>query len=254
MSIDRQPLPPRALLFGMAESGGPKPTPVLTISTVGTFGGITSSASVSATGITANVGDLLILAVTSLNTGAAGVSPIAATVTDASGNTWVRQWALNQTAGVAGDGNSQSLWTCQVTNPLSSASVSVGFSPNSTAFGALLYRVQCSGPITISSVGAGTVGSGVNPQTTGAVSVTSGFTIFGFASQRETTYISFASDSTNGNWSSPVTAYAGNTGTGATSADMGSEWKTVSATGNQTFTATKTISPPYCINYLIAHP
>ena len=76
-----------------------------------------SGATLSLTGVTAAVGDWLILACAADNSGASGVSSTSASITDAAGNTWTSRSQVNYTpGGAADDGTTLRIWTCAVTS------------------------------------------------------------------------------------------------------------------------------------------
>jgi hypothetical protein len=87
----------------------------------------------------------------------------------------------------------------------------------------------------------------------GAVSVTNGHTIFGATAIESLDTITADSDTTNGSWSTQYTEVA-STGTQATSARIGTQFKTVTATDDQTYNTTTGSSRDYAINYMIVYP
>ena len=102
----------------------------------------TSTATLDVTGVTAAVGDWLVLACAADNAGTAGVSSTSATITDGAGNTWTRRSETNNTPGGAvSDGTTLSIWTCAVTSALSSATITINFSPNTASKAAILKKI-----------------------------------------------------------------------------------------------------------------
>src|SRR6185369_9613127 len=153
----------------------------VTITNVTTQTEAASTTSLAITGVTAAIGDWLILGVSLDNNGTAGVASLSATVTDSAGNTWVNQSLTNQTAGVAGDGATLGVYTCHVTAALSAGSVTINCSPATVAKAVAMQKMVAGTGETVAvhSVGAGVAGSST-AQSAGAVSVPIGATIFGF--------------------------------------------------------------------------
>lgn len=212
-----------------------------------------SGATLDVTNITAAVGDFLILACTADNAGASGASSTSSSITDAAGNTWSHRAQTLRTPGSASnDGTTQNIWTCKVTNALSSSTITVNFSPNTTVKVAAVWKLAPAAGESIEyvSVGTGTTGNATTIAAS-AVSVAQGDTIFGFASQENTNNQSGAdSDTTDGSWSS-VQSINISGGSAATSQSQGSQYKTVTATGNQTYDFTVGNSRDWAANTLI---
>jgi len=205
--------------------------------------------------VTAAVGTLLMLGVAADNAGTAGAASLSSSVTDSAGNTWTNQSLLNRTnAGVASDGITLGIWTCMVTTALVAGTVTVNFSPSTASRAAIIKKVTpASGEmVLIAGVGAGATG-GATTWDAPTVSVTNGDTIVGFTALEATSAGSGDSDTTNGNWSTAYTAVA-NTGTTGTSAGVGSQHKTVNATGNQTYGSTNASARDFAINYIVLSP
>ena len=196
-----------------------------------------SGATLSLTGVTAAVGDWLILACAADNSGASGVSSTSASITDAAGNTWTSRSQVNYTpGGAADDGTTLRIWTCAVTSALSSATVTINFSPNTASKAAILKKIVPAAGETIEFVGVDATGTTVTGTALDAptVSVAQGQTIFGFGTLESNGPGTADSDTTNGSWSSDYNSSA-STGTAATSQAIGGQHKTVTATGNQTY-------------------
>lgn len=224
----------------------------LTISNVTTANSTTSGATLDLTGVSAAIGDWLVLAVAADNAGAAGVSATSASITDAAGNTWTRRSETNNTpTGAANDGTTLSIWTCPVTATLSSATITVNFSPNTTAKAALLKKVVpgAGEVVRFVSVGAGFTGTTI-PFSSGNVSVDVGYTIFGYTAAESANSFTNDSDTTNGSWSTAQTALA-NTGVGGTSQSLTGQHKTATASGNQSYDTTHIANRDWALNYII---
>lgn len=224
-----------------------------TITDHATANSTTSTATLDVTGITAAVGDFLVLACAADNAGASGVSSTSATITDAAGNTWTRQSVTpNSPGSAASDGTTLSIWTCPVTATLSSATITINFSPNTTSKAAILKKIV---PATGESIYLAATGGGATGVLTGTwaaptVSVPQGSTIFGFVANESRVAQTADSDTTSGSWSADQTSLA-DTGTTGTSQAIGAQWKTVTATGNQTYDRTSGAAREWAANYII---
>lgn len=227
----------------------------LTISNVATAASTTSGATLDITGVTASVGDWLVLAVAADNAGTSGASSLSTSITDAAGNVWTHRATTNYTpGGAAGDGTTLGIFTAEVTHALSSATLTVNFSPNTTAKAAALKKVvPGAGEIVVfHSVGSGATGNGTSFAAP-TVSVDALHTIFGWTALESTSIGSNDSDTTNGSWSSAQTA-AASTGTAATSQYLAGQHKTVTASGSQTYDTTAGNARDWAANYLILYP
>jgi hypothetical protein len=227
----------------------------LTISDAGNGTSITNDTT-CATGatVTASVGDWLVVVVAAANAGASGASSISAP-SDASGNTYTQRAIINFTPGsVASDGATLGFYTAAITSALSSAAVTANFSANTPQKSVQVYRVQPGVGESVQFVatdGTGSTGlTGTHAAAT--VSVTNGDTIFGAAAIETDDIITGDSDTTNGNWSSILTRVAD--GGGDTDCmTCSSQYKTVNATGNQSWACTSA-SRDSARTYLIIGP
>ncbi len=227
----------------------------LTITDLASATSTTSGSTLNVTGITAAVGDMLVLACAADNASGGG-SSTSATITDAAGNTWTRRSVTNQNdvLSVSNDGTTLSIWTSLLTHALSSATITINFSPNTTSKAAILKKVSPGAGETVNfdSVGPGVASTPSTSQSSGNVSVTSGRTIIGFLALETNATPTGDSDTTNGSWSTQQSASA-NTGTAGTSQTISGQHKTVSATGNQSYDTSST-SVSNALNYIIVHP
>lgn len=228
----------------------------LTITDAGN-GTSTSSGATVATGatVTASVGDWLVAVIGADNAGASGVASLT-TVTDSAGNTWTQRAKPNQTAGATNDGATLGIFVCEgVTNALSSGTVTANFSPNTTSKAIEVYRVQPGAGETVQFVACDATGTtgGSTTHNAPTVSVTNGHTIFGCAAVEVFAGDTGDSDTTNGNWSAIINRVA-NTGTAATSMVCASQFKTVNATGNQSWASTSAVSRDFAATYLVIAP
>lgn len=224
------------------------PVSTLTLSNIGSANSTVSGATLATGAFTSAIGDLLFLMVAADNAGVAGVSSTSAAITDATGNTWTQQFQLNRTLGVSGDGLTLTVWSCAVTIAHVATTVTINFSPNTTAKACLIKRVT-GGAASIISVGVGITGVGANPQSIGVTVLAPSQVVLGFAGMAESTYSTFDSDVTKGTWSAGTQAVASLGGN--TSKTVATQHKPITATGIQSWDLTKPVSPPYCMNTII---
>lgn len=200
----------------------------------------TSSATTITTGATVTVvsGDWLVVLIAHPNETTVG------SVVDSGGsNTYTERQESAYFGGGAGGGVNVAIYTCSVsssvTNGTITANLTLGGSPTATTARTIqVYRVRPSGSEIVSYIGGGTHGgSNTTSHGTSAISVTNGDTIFALAGIETDDTVTGDSDTTNGSWSAIITRLAdGGADEDATS--NSSQYKTVSATGNQTWTCT----------------
>lgn len=221
----------------------------LTITAAGSANSTTASASLTVTGITAAVGDWLVVVCAADNAGTSGASSMGS-ASDSASNTWTTRAITNRTqVSSAADGATLGFFTAQVTSALSSGTVSISFSPNTTSKAAVVWRVQ---PGTGEAVAYGTVGPGATGSTSAPTittsSITNGTTVFGAWAGETNAAVTADSDTTNGSWATQQTAVA-STGSAASSQTVATQYKTVTGTGTQTYNLTTTVVD-YAINWL----
>jgi len=228
----------------------------LSVSSLGTTNSTSSSSSIAQTGVTAAVGDWLVVIVGADNSGTNGDLAMTTTsISDSASNTWTnRGGILLRDPGAASAGSSLGCWTAPVTNALSSGTVTCSFSPNVTSKGIIVLKVVPTSGYTVAfrSVGVGSTGTGSTFSVT--ESVTLGDTIFGFMAAEVASYNNSGNgdlDSLNGSWSSPPTQALAFTGSNGTSMNTEVQWKSPNATGNQTYNGIYGVSVDWCVNNLI---
>jgi hypothetical protein len=226
----------------------------LTITDAGNGVSTTSTATV-ATGatVTASIGDMLVAIIAADNAGAAGVASLTS-VTDSAGNTWTQRAKINFTPSSAAlDGATLGIYTCSVTNALASGTVTANFNPNTPSKAIQVYRIQPGAGEAVQFLAADAAGSTGNTSTHSAptVPVTNGDTIFGAAAIETNPAVTGDGDTTNGSWSSILTRLASNGGLSMTNS---SQWKTVNATGNQSWAASTVSTLDSARSYLIIGP
>lgn len=225
----------------------------LTITAAGTGNSTTSSATLAFDcGASFAVGDMVVVCVSADNNGSGGATSLSS-VTDAQGNTYTQRVNNTQDPGAAAAGQTLGIYTAIVTTALvTTDDITVNFSPNTAAKAALVWKVVAGATEFPKFVAAGSTAAATASPTTGAVSVNSGDVIIGALARESNSTVTADADTTNGNWSTQVSV-AGNTGTNATSSQITSQWKVVTATGNQTYNPTAT-SADLVIGYIEATP
>lgn len=226
----------------------------LTITDESNVTSTSSTATLTTSGnVDASVGDWLVAIIAADNAEASGGSSLTG-VSDSQSNTWTQRVHITNDPGATLAGATLGIFTAVITSALSSGTVTASFSPNTTAKVMQVYRVQPGAGETIQFVAADTTGSFSSGTTHSAatVSVANGNTIFGAAAIETNAAVTGDSDTTNGNWSSVLTRLA-NIGT-FTSMTGSSQYKTVSATGNQSWACTLGVSRVGASSYLVIGP
>jgi copper chaperone CopZ len=221
----------------------------LTVSSVTTANSTSSSATLSITGVSAAVGDWLVVFVGSDNSGTSGANPIT-TIEDSAGNTWTQRTQRNNTPGsTANDGVSSKSWTAPITSALSSGTITINFSPNVASKAALVKKiVPDAGERVVFGSNGGANGVTSTPTVTSGT-IANGDTVFGFVAIETGETVTADSDTTRGNWSTQQTAVA-STGTNTTSIRVASQQKTVTAEGTQTYNLTIANARDWVINWM----
>lgn len=199
-----------------------------TVTNVGTNTSTSSGSTLTLGSVTAAVGDWLVVMVAADNAGAGGAIAATQSVSDDAGNTYtLRNTVTIRDPGSANAGCEFAPFTCEVTSALSGGTITVNFSPNVTSKAILAYRVQPGSGETISFARASATGSvgGSTTQTCGrSVSVDANEYIFAGNAIETNTTVTGDSDTTDGSWSTMLTAVA-NTGSDLTSMTVSGQWK-----------------------------
>lgn len=222
----------------------------LTISQVGSNNSTASSATLAVTSVTAAVGDWLVVMVAADNAGTSGAASLTS-VTDSAGNSYTMTRSTYD-PGAASAGATFGLFRARITAILTGGTdtITANFSPNTTAKAMVIYKVVpgANEVVAFDRVGAGYTGT---TKSITAAAVTRGYTIFAGMAVETNAAVTADTDTTSGSWSSQYTA-VGNTGVSGTSMRVCGQYKTVIATGNQTFnTAT---SGDGAVNWLTLYP
>jgi hypothetical protein len=203
----------------------------LTFTQLTTNNSITSTATFDVPGVTAAIGDLLVLVVGADNAGTAGVSALG-NVTDSAGNTWINWGATNQTpTAAAGDGATLCFYTSRLTAALSAGTVTVALSPNVTAKVATLCKFTGNSP-SILLVGPGVTGQGTLISSGTIAAVPSGVSLICAIAVENNASGGADSDTTLGSWVAASQPTA-NTGVALTSITMTRQHKSTTGAGDQ---------------------
>ena len=225
----------------------------LVITDAGQGASAASSASVS-TGstIAADAGDWLLAIVGADNAGAGGAASLAG-VADSQANVWTRRALINHDPDNANAGITLGVYTGVVTNALAGGTVTASFSPNTTAKVIHVYRVAPGLGEAVQFVAADAVGSAGNTAThaAAAVTVANGDTIFGIAALESSDAVTGDSDASNGSWSPLASTVANGGGRDDGIARAASQYKTVTATGSQSWACTTAGSRDSARSYLV---
>lgn len=222
----------------------------LTFTNVTTANSTASSSALTAASLTIAAGQWVLVAIAADNNGTNGAASLTG-VTDSAGNTYTQLALNNQDPGAANEGTTLGIYLAKINAALSSGSISANFSPNTTSKAMSIKRISVDAGETLETfaVGAGFTGSGT-AYSSGAVSVTNGYTIYGATALEQGSAAAADTDTTNGNWSTAHTA-AASTGTNTTSQAITTQQKTVTATGNQTYDTSSGSTRDYALNYVI---
>ena len=225
----------------------------LAITEAGYGASAASGASVSTgPGIDADAGDWLLAIVAADNAGAGGAASIAG-VADSQGNGWTRRALINRDPGNANAGITLGVYTGVVTNALANGTVTASFSPNTTAKVIHVYRVEPGSGEAVQFVAADAAGSAGNTtaHAAAAVTVANGDTIFGIAALESDDLVTGDGDATNGSWS-PLATYVTNVGGGNDgNARAASQYKTVTATGSQSWACVTGVNRDSARSFLV---
>lgn len=226
----------------------------LLVSDLATAGTTIASATLVISGVTAAIGDMLVLGVAADNAGASGVASMSTTVTDSAGNAWTNRGGMvNRTAAsAANDGTTLGMWTAPVTAALTAGSVTVSFSPDTASKAAIIQKVSpaVGEQVNFSAVGVGVSGAGTSFSTGTIAAVPNGYTVFGFVATENNNPAVGDADTTNGAWTAVSSAVASGANQNA-SQSISTQHKTVTATGDQSWDTTIGSSKDYALNWLI---
>lgn len=210
----------------------------LTVSNVTTASSITLDATLNITGVSADVGDMLVVMIASDNSATSGTSPISS-ISDSSGNTWNQRVNRNQTTGnTVDDGVSIRSYTSAITSALSSGDITILFNTDTSSKAALVKKVSADPGEAIVYIGNGG-GDGYSGTPSVSTTVNEGQTIIAFIGIETRSAVTADSDTTNGSWSTQQSTRADQGGS-LRSIRIASQYKTVTATGTQEYNPTST--------------
>lgn len=225
----------------------------LTIAQAGSSFSTGSTGTLFVSNVEAVIGDMLVVVVAADNNGTNGASSLSS-VTDSEGNIYTQRTVVLQDPGAAAAGATLGIYTAAITTELSFATVTINFSPNTALKAAVIYRVSPSaGTVEYRTAGAGSNGLTASPTIT-ATSVASGDTIIGGLAAETDDGITADSDTSNGNWSTQYSALA-DAGADAATMVVAAQYKTTTATANQTYNPTVTggVARDTAINYILIY-
>lgn len=207
-----------------------------TVTSTGTANNaVTATSKAFTCGVTASVGDRVIVAISTT----AGTSPSSATHADTAGNTWTRRGVANSTSAL---GNIV-IFDTTVTSAISSGQTFTVSSMPSAARWAFIADVVTG----ISAfTDAGTQGASVGTTPSSANTIADANSMcFGYVQfSVETATVTDDSDTTNGSWSASTTSKS--TGGGTTNAGLTRQYKNPNASGSQTHNPTLSTSSIWC--------
>lgn len=212
----------------------------LTISNLTTGTLAAAAATMSISSVTASVGTWLVVVVASDNAGGGGANSLTTTMTDSVGNVYTNRGGLilNDPTS-ANAGCTLGIWTAEIALAISAGTITANFSPDTTRAAGLVYLVTPAQHYTpaYGSAGAGATSTSTTNTIT-ATAVPINYTIFGCTAVENTIVPATPdADTTNGSWSTQY-GQASSSGTAATSMAVAAQWKTVTATGDQTYNLT----------------
>lgn len=202
--------------------------------------------------VTAAIGNWLIVIAASANAGTNGAASQSG-VTDSDGvNVYTQQALINYDPGATSAGATLGIYTCPVTSTLALDTITVNHSVNTPEKAVQVYLVVPGVGETISLISVDTTGNASNTvsHTAAQVSVTDGDIIFGGAAIETDDTVTGDTDTSNGSWSSILTRLADN-GADAATMSCASQYKTVTATGNQIWTCTTATGRDSARTYLV---
>lgn len=185
------------------------------------------------------VNDMVVVMIAADNAGSGGNAANITSLADTAGNTWTERsntWFDN---GAASAGIEEAIYTCRVTNAISSTDdLTITFNVTVVAKAVTIYKIANDGTLRGEYVTTGThAGATTGTPALTSGSVTSGDTLFYHIAREGNSTPTGDSDTTNGNWSTIAFAGYGTTTGGAIDA---SQWKTVTSTATQTWNPTFT--------------
>jgi len=209
---------------------------------------------VCATGatVTAAVGDMLVVVAASANAGLNGAASQTGVVDSDGVNVYTQRAIINYDPGAASAGATLGIYTCNVTAALSLDTITVNHSGNTPEKAVQVYKVAPGASEVVSFIAADTTGITGNATAHAAalVSVTIGDIIFGGAAIETDDAVTGDTDTDSGSWSAVVTRLADN-GADAATMSSASQYKTVTATANQTWTCTTASGRDSARTYII---
>ena len=199
-----------------------------------------SAATMSISNITAPRGTWLVVVVAADNATSGGANSLTTVMTDSVGNVYTNRGGLIlNDPGAASAGCTLGIWTAEIDIPISAGTITANFSTSTTRAAAVVFMVT---PATYYEPAYGSAGAGAtSTSTTNTITATAvpiNYTIFGCTAVENTIVPATPdSDTVNGSWSTQQ-GTASSSGTANSSMAVAAQWKTVTATGDQTYNLT----------------
>jgi len=197
--------------------------------------------------------DWFVVVVAGDNNGSAGVASLTTVVDSGASNVYTNRALINYDPGAAAAGATLGIYTCPVTADITNGTITANFSPATVAKAIQVYRVRPATGEVVSFIAAdatGVTGSATS-HAAATVSVTIGDIIFGATAIETNTAVTGDTDTTNGSWSAVVTRLANVSATDLSSITSSSQYKTVTATGNQDWACTTAAAKDSARSYLV---
>ena len=227
----------------------------LTFSNISSGSNTTNAISYTTSNITAEINSWLLVSIASNNSGINGIASLLDTITDTSGNIYTLLSKTNRTSGTLGDGTTLGIWLGRITTILNNGSITFNFSSDTSTKCYSIKKITVGNNewVTPISIGNGFTGSG-SSFSASAISVISGYTIFGATAVEGYSAIIADSDTTNGSWSTAYSIFANNSNNNNLSQALSTQQKTVTATGNQTYNTSSGSTRDWALNTIIFAP
>jgi len=227
----------------------------LTFSNISSGSSTTASTNNSILNITAEINSWLLVSIAIDNSGINGTASLLDTITDTSGNIYTLLSKTNRTAGVSNDGTTLGIWLGRITTILNNGNITFNFSSDTSTKCYSIKKITVGNNewVTPISISNGFTGSGT-AFSSSAISVISGYTIFGATAMESYSAITADSDTTNGSWSTAYSIIANNGSDHTLSQSLSTQQKTVTATGNQTYNTSTVSTRDWALNTIIFAP
>lgn len=213
----------------------------LTVTNLNTATRTTTSATLTVTGITADVGDWLHISVAADNSAAGGGPSLLPTLTDSAGNSYTNRVLATYDPVDVNGGVTLGMWASEVATAISSGTLTISFDPTTPVTAAVAQRVQPQADyfVALRSVGTPVLGnSGLQTLVANSLgTIASSDTVFAAVAVEGNATVIGDSDTFGGPWSAIYQATA-NSGAASTSQTIATQYKTPTTTELQTWQVT----------------